>query len=75
MGSITLIATALSDETVVQVVDRRLTKTGILYDEGREIMGWEIVTAVVTFRSSGGGGSVPGALRSSAGPLTCAAAG
>lgn len=33
MGSVTMIATALSDETVVQVVDRRLTKGGVLYDD------------------------------------------
>ena len=29
----TLIATALSDESVVQVVDRRLTRDGVLYDD------------------------------------------
>src|SRR5579863_5962736 len=29
----TLIATAMSDETVVQVVDRRLTRNGQLYDD------------------------------------------
>ena len=28
-----MIATALSDETVVQVVDRRITKDGVLYDD------------------------------------------
>ena len=29
----TLIATAISDESVVQVVDRRITKEGTLYDD------------------------------------------
>ena len=29
----TMIATALSDEAVVQVADRRLTKNGVLYDD------------------------------------------
>lgn len=33
MVSMTMIAIALSDETVVQVVDRRITKGGVLYDD------------------------------------------